>query len=101
MNKCNISISRKMTINTGNFSNIQPNVLIEMKDVYVEDIEKTYKNMETIMSALFIEEINNLSDLQNDINKVSYNKLYNLIDKKSMNDDMKESIQKLSGIPSI
>ena len=98
MNKCDVTITKKMTINTGNYSSIQPSVSITLKDVYVEDIEKTYKNIEVITSALFFEEISSLSDLQNDFKTYGFNEIISKTNVVEMKKDLKESIKEISGI---
>jgi len=98
MNKCDVTIAKKMTINTGNYSSIQPSVSITMKDIYVENIEEARENVENIASAFFIKEMSSLNLLQDAVKKVGINKLIESIDIKQMEKDTQESIEKLSGI---
>lgn len=101
MNKCDVTIKKQMTINTGNYSSIQPSVSITMKDVYVENIEEVRENIENIATAFFIKEMAGLSILQDTIKQVGIQKLLDNMDIEQMEKDTQESIKKLSGIPKI
>lgn len=98
MNKCDVTITKKMTINTGNYSSIQPSVSITMKDIYVENIEEAREDVENITSAFFIKEMVSLSLLQDTIKGVGINKLLENIDIEQMEKDTQESVKKLSGM---
>jgi len=98
MNKCDVTVSKKMTINTGNYSSIQPSVSITMKDVYVENIDETYKDIDLITSVLLIEEIESLTETQDDLQKMGIKDFLGKIDVDAMKADLKEAIEKLSGM---
>ena len=96
MNKIDITVNQKMTINTGNYSSISPSVSITIKDVYAEDVENVYKDVQNITNAFLIKEIAGLSLLQNSIKQVGINKLIDNVDIEQMDKDLQESIQNLS-----
>jgi len=98
MNKCDVTVKKQMTINTGNYSSIQPSVSITMKDVYVEDIEERYKDIEIISSVLLIEEIESLNDTQDDIKRLGTNNFLDGINIDDMKKDLKTAIERVSGI---
>lgn len=98
MNKCDVTVKKQMTINTGNYSSIQPSVSITLKDVYVENIDETYKDIDIITSVLLIDEIESLTDVQDDVQKMGTKNFLDSIDVDDMKTDLKKSIEKLSGI---
>jgi len=98
MNKCDVTISKKMTINSGNYSSIQPSVSITLKDVYVEDINKVYKDIDIITSVLLIDEIESLNDTQDDVKRLGVNDFLDEVDVDQMRKDLKDSINNLSGM---
>ena len=51
--KTDITIERNMTINTGNFSSIRPNVSITLKDVDILEVHEIYQKIESIVDCLF------------------------------------------------
>lgn len=98
MNKCDVTVKKQMTINTGNYSSIQPSVSITMKDVYIENIEEIYKDIELITSVLLIEEIESLNDTQDDIKKLGTNNFLDGINIDDMKADLKAAIERTSGM---
>ena len=51
--RCDVTVSKKFTINTGDFSSIQPNVSMTLKDVKLEDSIEAHTLLETIVDGLF------------------------------------------------
>lgn len=98
MKKCDVTVNKKMTINSGNYSSIQPSVSVTIKDTYVEDIEDTYKNLEVIVDILLMEEIKSLSETQEDIQKLNVKKFLSSLNTDNMTTELKKSIQNLSGM---
>ena len=98
MKKCDVTVNKKMTINSGNYSSIQPSVSVTIKDTYVEDIEDTYKNLEVIVDILLMEEIESLSETQEDIQKLNVKKFLSSLNTDNMTTELKKSIQNLSGM---
>lgn len=63
MAKCDLTVEKSMTINTGNYQSVKPGVSITLKDVDVENLEKEYENLSIAVSALLSK---NLVDLEED-----------------------------------
>jgi len=53
MSKLDITVGRDMTINTGNYSSIKPNVSITIKDVDGKDFQKAYEDISNLADAMF------------------------------------------------
>lgn len=65
---CDITLSREQTVNTGNYSNVKPNVSITLKDVDTGSFEDKYGKLSNLVSCLLsyetktaLEEINMVS----------------------------------------
>ena len=99
MNKCDVTVNKKMTINTGNYSSVQPSVSITLKDVYIENVEDTYKNLSLITHALLMKEIVVLQMTQQEIQEIGLKKFTKALDLEEVQKDMYEAIKNLSGIP--
>ena len=100
MSKLDINVSKKMTINTGNYSSIQPSVSITAKDVPIEDIKEAYNSLNVLTSFLFIQEVSVLSELQGDFKSMGIKKFLSEISKESgqVQSDVEEAIEKIKGI---
>jgi glutamate synthase domain-containing protein 2 len=51
--KMDITITKAVTINTGNFGNVRPEVTLTIKDVDVENVEQETKELNDFATALF------------------------------------------------
>ncbi len=50
--KMDITISRTVTINTGNYMSIKPSVSLTLKDVRVEDTKSAHENLSDMVDSL-------------------------------------------------
>lgn len=57
MSKIEINISKKMTINTGNYSSIGPSVSFTLKDVDIEKAEDLLDKLKDLVEVEFISQI--------------------------------------------
>ena len=58
--KIDINVSRKMTINAGNYSSISPSVSISVKDIDVSKIDEVYSLVDPIIGSMLLLEIDEL-----------------------------------------
>lgn len=95
--KVDVTISRKMTINTGNYSSISPSVSITVKDVHVNKIQEVYEQMDTIVGGLMIFETKELAEPQEIIKQAGLRKYLDYGDsvKEEILKDMREAQGKL------
>ena len=72
MSKIDITLSRDMTVNAGNYSSIKPSVSITIKDVDSKNTVKTYKALSSIMDSLMMLETVCLSDEMEAVQKMGH-----------------------------
>jgi len=65
--KCDITVSKTATINTGNYSSIKPSVSITLHDIDSNSIEEKHKIMSELVDNLFTVEVVKLIDIDDDI----------------------------------
>jgi hypothetical protein len=51
--KCDVTIGKRFTINTGDFSSVQPNCSITLKDVDIDNVVDVHALLETVVDGLF------------------------------------------------
>lgn len=56
MEKCDITINRDQTINVGNYSSVKPSISVTLKDVEIEQLDRVYDKLTTLMSCLLMNE---------------------------------------------
>jgi hypothetical protein len=72
MSKIDITVSRDMTINTGNYSSIKPSVTLTVKDVDAEDASSVYSNIAEVLDDLIMLETVALSNEMESIQEMNY-----------------------------
>lgn len=86
MSKIDISVTRKDHVNVGDFSNINPNVTLTLKDVDINNANKVYELLSelcfTMHTQEFIQSVNEMEDLIkiNDVIKAYKNEIEKNVD---------------------
>lgn len=93
--KCDLTIGKKFTINTGNYSSVQPNVSLTIKDIPISKLMEIKEAMITIVYASFIEEAKSCCDDMRMIRNHGIKKIMEELDEEQMEEDVKEAIVKL------
>ena len=64
--KMDISVGRKDHINVGDFSSVEPNLYITVKDVPVENADMVYDNLSDLLSIMHTREaMTSISEMEN------------------------------------
>jgi hypothetical protein len=93
--KCNLTLGKKFTINTGNYSSIQPNISLTINDLPVSKILDVKKAMSVIVDSMFLKEaITDFNDMKA-IKSLGIKKMMESIDKEQMEEDVKKAIVEL------
>lgn len=86
MSKIDISVTRKDHVNVGDFSHINPNVTLTLKDVDLDKSQQAYKLLSelcfTMHTEEFIKSVNEMEDLikMNDVIKLYKNEIEKNVD---------------------
>ena len=94
MEKVTITIGNKMTINTQNYSSIQPNVQLTVNDVPTERVAEVKEAMNNIMGIFMAEEICDLSGMMDTIKTSGLGKVIERFENPDMVEKMEISLQK-------
>ncbi len=90
-----ITVSKKATINTGNYSSITPSVSLTVHDVDENRVKEVHSNLGTISMALFLEEFYNMSNLQEEVKNVGIKQFFNELDMEEIKADFNEAVSNL------
>ena len=93
-----ITVSKKATINTQNYSSITPSVSLTFKDVSPNDIEATYQDLNVISAVFFLSEYRIMAELQDDTKKLGIVKFFETLDeeREEMKSDFEEAVKRLA-----
>jgi len=93
-----ITVSKKATINTQNYSSITPSVSITFKDVNVSDAEQVYEDLNVISAVFFLSEYRVMAELQDDTKKLGITKFFETLDqeREAMKTDFESAIKRLA-----
>jgi hypothetical protein len=95
MNKCDITIRKEATVNTGNYSSVRPGIEITLKDVNIDKLEKAQNNLSIITAAMFLKELEGMCELQSELKDLGIRHFFEKLDGEEMKEDLKESIKEL------
>ena len=93
MEKIDITIGSKMTINTQNYSSIQPNVSLTIKDVELDKVIETKIHLNNILSIFMAEQIVELSDTMETIKINGLKEIISKYENPELIEKMKISLQ--------
>ena len=101
MPKCEITVGKKFTLNTQNFSSISPSVTIKIEDIVdVGDILKTHRIVEIIADGLLHKQIESDAKTMSVIKKIGFAKYFKKVKEEgNMDEIMDKAIKKLMEIP--
>jgi len=93
-----ITVSKKATINTQNYSSITPSVSITFKDVNVSDAEEVYQDLNVISAVFFLSEYRMMAEMQEDTKILGVTKFFETLDeeREAMKTDFEASIKRLA-----
>ncbi len=60
--KLDVTVSKTITINTGNYSSAKPSVSLTIKDVDISSLKNVYENLQKIADGMLYEETYSLCD---------------------------------------
>lgn len=72
MAKCDITVSRGLTINTGNYGSIRPDISITLKDIDSSTIDEIFGKMQQKLDAMLALEVISLGNEAQAINDMSF-----------------------------
>jgi len=93
MEKIDITIGSKMTINTQNYSSIQPSVSLTIKDVPLDKVTETKRHIDNILSIFMTEEIMELSSTMETIKTAGLKDVLKAYENPALLEKMKNSLQ--------
>jgi hypothetical protein len=93
--KMDITVSKKMTINTGNYSSIQPSVSITLKDVDAKDYNEKLYNLTVLVDSAFTNNLIEHSEYMQMIKDYGLNKTLDSINKEEMLQEVENAIENL------
>jgi hypothetical protein len=93
--KMDITVSKKMTINTGNYSSIQPSVSITLKDVDAKDYNEKLYNLTVLVDSAFTNNLIEHSEYMQMIKDYGLSKTLDSINKEEMLQEVENAIENL------
>lgn len=93
--KIDLTVNKKATINSGNYSSISPSVSIAVKDVDVSQTKDIYEKLNLVTSALFLSELSIMSELQGDLKTLGLKKFFEELEVEDMKNDLDEALESL------
>jgi hypothetical protein len=96
--KATLNVAKKFTINTGNYSSVQPSVSLTVHDVPLDKIQEVHKHLDIIADGLVHEQIESDIATNLTIRKLGFKEYFEKIDKDQFKQVMKTSIENVISI---
>lgn len=93
--KATINISKKFTVNTGNYSSVSPSVSLSISDVPLDKVEKVHKHLDIIADGLVHEQIESDTMTMGTMKKLGIGEYFSKINKDQMKQVIDNSIRKI------
>lgn len=94
--KTDMTVSKKATINTGNYSSITPSVSLTLNGVEIEEVIEVYEDMDMLTAAMFIREFEGMVDIQNDVKTGGITEFFKKLEREEMDNDVTAAIKRLA-----
>lgn len=96
--KCNLTIGKKFTINSGNYSSIQPNVSLTVNDIPVNKISEIKEAVNVIVNSMFIEQVYDCLDDMDAIQRNKMEETFGSLDSKEAQQEFEEAVDVINNI---
>ena len=94
--KTDMTISKKATINTGNYSSITPSISLTLNGIEIEEVYEIYEDMNLLTAAMFIKEFETMAELQNDVKTIGIREFFEQLGHDDMENDLRGAIRRLA-----
>jgi hypothetical protein len=96
--KIDVTVSKKFTINTGDYSSIQPNLSLTIKDVEAENVIDTHALLETIVDGLFHIQMKTDGRTMGTLKNMGFGSFLSELDENDILEGVKEAMDNLRGL---
>jgi len=96
--KCDITLGKKFTFNTGNYSSTGPTLLLTIKDIDIEKLQTIHDKLDIIADGLYHKQM--MSDVRTmaAVKRMGFDDYFNEINEEDMDEQIKIQIEDLLNI---
>ena len=91
-----MTVAKKATINTGNYSSITPSVSLTLNGIEVEEVIEVYEDMDILTAAMFVREFETMTEIQEDVKTGGIANFFDKLQREDMDVDVTEAIKRLA-----
>jgi hypothetical protein len=95
--KIDVNLSKKFTINTGNYSSISPSVSLTAHEIHIEDLDRVHTLLGDIADLLLHDQIKQDAVTMATIKKLGIGDYFKKLDRDRMIEAMQKAVSELSG----
>jgi len=93
--KCDVSVGKKFTFNTGNYSSAGPSLVLTIKDVDLEKIPEIHEKLDIIADGLYHKQMKSDVSTMATIKRMGFEQYFNEIDEDEIDDEIKMRIRSI------
>ena len=94
--KTDMTVSKKATINTGNYSSISPSVSLTLNGIEIEEVFEVYEDLNTLTAAMFMHEFETMAEMQDEVKTLGISEFFRQLGHGDMEIDVNEAIKRLA-----
>jgi len=98
MLKCDITLGKKFTFNTGDFSSVGPFLTITIKDIDIDKIKEIHNELDIIVDGLYHRQLDSDIKTMGAVKGMGYGKYLQEINLDEIDEVVSNSIKKLEGV---
>lgn len=95
--KCDVSVGKKFTFNTGNYSSAGPTLILTLKDIDIEKIQKIHEKLDIIVDGLYHKQMRSDINTMATVKRMGFEDYFNEVDEDEIDDEINKNISEIMG----
>lgn len=93
--KCDVSVGKKFTFNTGDYSSVGPTLILTLKDVDIDKIQEIHEKLDIIADGLYHKQMMSDITTMGSVKKMGYSEYFKAINVEEMDEVIKITARSL------
>lgn len=99
--KCDVTLGKKFTFNTGNYSSTQPLLTITVKDVDSEDILKIHEQLDIVVDGLYHKQMDSDIKTMATVKQMGFEKYLQEINQEEITEAITKALRSIDATDSL
>ena len=96
--RCTVTVTKKFTLKTGNYSSISPSVSVSINNVKPLDMGDAHRQLEIVADGLLHDQIESDAKTMATIKKLGFSEYFKNIDREKLDESVEQALGELNGL---